>query len=203
MEHRPTAYFDYFERLLERGGIAADITPSYCGCDAPTLANIKSEFARRGIETKCIFLMRDPITRCHSAVRMIRATGHSREGVDIKLNEIEALRAYYRCEHAVFRTRYERTLEVIDKVFEPQDRYVGLYENMFNSEQIACLSAFCGVAIRSELAGRRIRQSDAAEQVPDALKAEIREFYNSTYSYCAQRFPEVRRLWQMSSAGLG
>lgn len=65
-------YFDYFAGLLKRDGIrlTGDITPSYSGLSEETLLRIRDGFAARGIAVKPVFLMRDPVDRLQSMVRM-------------------------------------------------------------------------------------------------------------------------------------
>ncbi|WP_200181340.1 sulfotransferase domain-containing protein [Ectothiorhodospira mobilis] len=117
LERFPGLYFKHFSRLLEDGGIAADITPSYSGLTASCLARIRDEFESKGVKVKVIFLMRDPVQRCISAVKHNRARGGNREGVPRAVGFTEALDVYYQSEHAMLRTKYENTVNNIDRVF--------------------------------------------------------------------------------------
>ena len=68
-------YFDYFEDLLNANDstyVTGDITPSYTGLPAECYRTVHENFSKRGIKVKAVFLLRDPLERCWSAVRMHR-----------------------------------------------------------------------------------------------------------------------------------
>lgn len=67
-------YYGYFANLLAAPDIrlTGDITPSYSGLSAATLAEIRDGMATRGVPTRVVFMMRDPVERSWSALRMSR-----------------------------------------------------------------------------------------------------------------------------------
>ena len=74
--HRNTSnYFDYFDYLHNKSQdvkIVGDITPSYSGLPIEAFENIKKEAEERGFTVKVVFLMRDPLERIWSTIRMHR-----------------------------------------------------------------------------------------------------------------------------------
>lgn len=70
MENSSNFYFDYFDSLLSKNKITADIIPPYSSLSSIHLNQIKHEFLKRNIKIKCIFLLRDPVQRCVSAFGM-------------------------------------------------------------------------------------------------------------------------------------
>src|SRR5690606_37958151 len=71
----PDRYFDYFKSIA--GGdrsirVVGDITPSYAGLPQEAFVLIRKHLLERHLQPWVIFLMRDPVERCWSAVRMGR-----------------------------------------------------------------------------------------------------------------------------------
>src|SRR3712207_7432819 len=66
-------YFDYFTGLFARDPairLTLDITPGYALLGAERLARIREAFGSRGVRTVAIFLLRDPVERIWSQIRM-------------------------------------------------------------------------------------------------------------------------------------
>lgn len=197
LQHSEKAYFDYFEGLLNRPGITmtADITPNYAPLSAAVLERLRNGFAARGIRVKVVFLMRDPVQRCWSAVRMIRRNGRKGVGVDLEAPEDQALLRYAPSAWAQSNTRYDLTIANIEQVFAPEDVFYGLYENLFTPESVTALSAFLGLTPDPAFSTRKFNVSEKTGQIPDALMAAVAAEYADVYAWCGERFPESRSLW--------
>ncbi len=68
-------YFNYFENLFNSSDdikIVGDITPSYSGLPVEVFEHIKLKAEEKGFTVKVVFLMRDPIERIWSSIRMQR-----------------------------------------------------------------------------------------------------------------------------------
>lgn len=143
LQSDPDAYFDYFAALLDRSGIVrtGDITPSYSALPPEMLARIRDGFASRGIATKVIFSMRDPVDRLRSHMRMEMA----KERLGSDETNAGPLRDFYATEEAAARSRYDRTLQALEEVFPSEERFVCLFENLFTEAGIAALAAFANV----------------------------------------------------------
>ena len=157
MQRNATRYFDHFAQELMKEGIylTGDITPSYSALSRETLTCIRDGFNKRGIDTKCVFLMRDPVERCLSAIRMYRRNQTSKQGVDISLSDREALLEYVTSRHAQLRTDYPYTLENMKSVFSEEDIYGGFYETMFSSAEVERLSSFLNLPIAHDFVNER------------------------------------------------
>jgi hypothetical protein len=73
MVGNPAFYYDYFASLLRQQPgrhVTADVTPAYALLSVDRLGEIRREFAERGIRTVAVFLMRDPVDRIWSQLRM-------------------------------------------------------------------------------------------------------------------------------------
>lgn len=198
LQSRPSHYFDYFEALLanEHITLTGDITPSYSGLSTQTLTTIKDGFERRGITVKVVFFMRDPVERSLSAIRMYRSMKRTREqGVNVGLNDSDAVLHYL--DTAQFRVRghYHETLKRLSNVFEADNVYVGLYENMFTIAEVERLSRFFNVQANPEFIEKRFNTSVHDSKLPQGVRAEAKEKLSDVYEYCFEHFPETKTLW--------
>lgn len=197
MQRSPNSYFDYFTSLYGGGiNLSADITPSYSGLDVNRLRFVRDGFADRGVSTKAIILIRDPVSRIKSAVRYNLDKRNYREG--IKFGETDfstALKQYYPSDHCKIRTSYHKIIPKAQEVFGADNVYVGIYENMFDLSEIEKLSAFCGVATNPDYAKVFVNKTKRAVAEDAALQAEIRQHYDDVYRYCRTEFSATNDLW--------
>ncbi|WP_323764292.1 sulfotransferase family protein [Marinovum sp.] len=186
-------YFGYFERLLAKPGVTmtGDITPSYAALPAPLLHKIKDGFEASGIATKAMFSMRDPVARIRSHYRMDLDKGIAPEPVDFETG----LRAFYPSAEAAARTRYDMTLDAMETVFAPEDRFLCLFEELFTPEGVTALAGFAGVPVEAGAGSRKVNARGSAGGISDALTAEIARHYAPVYAAVARRLPQVLELW--------
>ncbi|MEM9128494.1 MAG: sulfotransferase family protein [Pseudomonadota bacterium] len=194
----PESYFEYFSALLNRADIrlTGDITPSYSALPVATLREIKEGFSRRGIPVKVIFMMRDPVERCHSALSMYRRERISREGVALSKSEDEAIRQYAVSTDAQLRTRYDRTLEAIEQAFNPEHVFIGFYETIFAVDEVKRLSAFLDLEPDLEFVNQKVNVSPRAQALTPETKTFLRQEFAPVYETCARRFPITEEIWQ-------
>jgi hypothetical protein len=185
----PDAYFDYFAALLARDGVrlTADITPSYAGLSVERLSAIRQGFAERSVRPVAVYLMRDPVERVWSAVRMdVRRSGNTDEGaVEGRLRAVAVGDQYDR------RTRYDLAMSTADRAFGDEVFY-GFYERLFDASTLRDLCAFLGIEFVEPDLGRQVNVSpkvdgDLAEQTVRGLVAHFAPVYEAV----AARFPAV------------
>lgn len=193
LQQSPENYFTYFAYMMHQQGLKAtcDITPLYSGLKRDVLGLIRQGFAARGIATRPVFLMRDPVDRCWSAARMEsrRDLGHT------GISEDEVLR-HARSPLAGLRSRYDHTVAEIEAVFTPAEVHFGIYEEMFEPDKLALLSAFCRVPLRPRRTGRKVNVSEVTVPISDAACAKIAAHYREVYDFAARRFPQTVELWR-------
>lgn len=138
-------YFDYMDSILtDDESFTLDITPSYSGLSSEVLAEIKQEFKSRGIVVKVVFIMREPVTRIESAVRMEL----KRKKLLSQIDHSEMTGKIFTAMNSVgdrLRSDYMYTCQQIDKVFTPDEVFYGFYETLFSENEIARLSSFLEV----------------------------------------------------------
>ena len=136
--------------------------------------------------------MRDPVERCWSAVRMNRRDKTTKAKV---LSEFKELKEFYSSDQYIFRTRYDRTIQEIEKVFPDEDVFYGIFEELFTRETIERLSCFLSLEPKFDFVERKINASPKRDDLDLSLQHEIREFYDQVYNYCYVKFPQTRGLW--------
>ncbi len=205
MQKDTNAYFDYFEGLLAQDGIVmtGDITPAYCGLSAETMGQIRSGFEARGTQVKVVYLMREPVERCLSAIRMYHRAGRGRQGVDIELPEDEALLAYIETEDGQMRTRYDQTLTTLDAVFDPEHCFIGLYETLFLAPEFERLNRFFGLTPDPTFLERRFNTTKPARTLPDAVRHAAMDRLAPVYEACFDRIPDLATHWPQAAAYFG
>lgn len=197
MQRNPGYYFDYFQRLLARDGVAltGDISPSYSCLPRHVFQQILEGCEARGMDLKVVFLLRDPIQRCWSTVRMHRRKGKAKDSVDITAAEEEAVKAYYASPNARIRTCYDQTINELEAAIPRERIFYGLYEELFSEQEIERVSRFLGLEPRYEFADNRFNVTQPESPLSDETAALIAREYEPVYRYCAQRFPETLELW--------
>lgn len=193
LQQSPDNYFEHFAGMMRQQGkgIACDITPSYSGLGRDVLRSIVEGFSRRGIVTKAVFLMRDPIERCWSSARMASRNEHGHTRVE----EADVLR-WAKSSVSEMRGRYDVTVGEIEAVFPAHQAHLGIYEEMFRPDRLASLSEFCGVPFSPSHTEKKLNVSEKAAPLGDAVCAEIAHHYQDVYRFAAARFPQTTALWR-------
>jgi len=183
-------YEQYFASLMNgEFNLTGDITPSYAGLQAETYQLIKKRLESVGFKVKVVFLMRDPVERCLSASRM-------QNRINQKVSVAENLAALYSSKRYSLRTNYHHTILELDRVFEPQDIYYGIFEEMFTEVNIEKFSKFCGVPYNFSWGSEKINSGNDHISIDSELRKEISDFYSEVYAYCNERFPQTELLWR-------
>lgn len=201
---KPSDYFAYFEELLNSDGktIVADITPEYAGLKADELQYIKSEFEKRGIHTKVVFLMRDPFQRCWSNIKMDTMYILNTTGVDKKSEENQRLVREVGNVGMQRHTRYNLTIEELEKTFSADDIYYGIFEEQFEKrdvqrlkKNVERLSHFLGVEPKPQFVSVKVNVTEKGSGVEQNTIQTVVNEYKDVYRYCEERFPQVKELW--------
>ena len=197
----PEVYFDYFAGLLRarpRTRLTGDLTPDYGMLSAERIANIKAGFDRRGIRTVSVFLMRDPVERIYSQIRM-QKTRRPRRFPDSA--EDMVLKLYDEPKYEL-RTRYDQTIRALDSVFDADHVYYGFYERLFDEAEIQKICDLAGIDFRDPNFDRRANASQAKSDagLPDDVVRTVAHHYRDVYTAVAERFEidNLPELWPNS-----
>lgn len=190
MRRSESFYFDYFESLLDEDiRITADITPAYCILDADRMTHIRSNFAKRNILVKSIFIIRDPVDRVISSARMV----YKRKKISEAFNDF--LQVFYRSTFCQKRTHYYETILSMRSAFPEDHLIVEPYESLFTAPSISKVSDFLDVTYRSEFIQKKVFEGSYRPEVDSEIRGDIRDFYSDVYSFCFDSFPETQKLW--------
>lgn len=197
IQRKPGLYFDYFEKILNQPQvcITGDITPSYSALSSDVLRSIFETFRARGIEVKVIFIMRDPVDRCWSKIRMV-IRDRKRRGLTTAEDPERMLVNYAATNDAWIRTAYDQTIRNLERVIPSQNVHLALYESLFTRSGLESLSGFVGVPAHYESLNVRANESGQRQNLSDETVRTVATQFESTYRYVATRFPQVRELWK-------
>lgn len=191
--HDQDHYFDYFSGLLGpgRARLTADITPAYAGLSAERLRFVRAGFRSRGVRPVAVYLMRDPVERVWSAVRMdVQRRGpegqEDPDAVEARLRVVSDDDQYAR------RTRYDQTIRRLDRTFGDEAVFYGFYERLFEVPTLRELCAFLGIGFVEPDFGRQVnvspkRHGELSDETVRALVARFAPVYEAV----AARFPDV------------
>lgn len=200
MQRLPFVYFDHFRRLLDTPGarLTADITPSYSGLSSQTLLRIRAGFAARGIRTRALFLMRDPVERSFSAARMLSAKENQARAqagdTGPALTAEDWLERNLQTDAMRLRSDYPATVSALRAAFPPADIHLEFYETLFTPEGLDRLSRFTGIAGDPALAGQRVNEGNPALLRPDLARRVARHFA-PVYRWAKHAHPAIRDRW--------
>ncbi len=185
-----SSYLQYYAGQFEQkpaSKLTADLTPE-CGLmSEQALARAKNELEKAGYRVKVLFLMREPVERCYSALRMAYRRGLKAGRPMLEMPDVnfatDAIQPW-----VYERTRYEKILPKIESVFAPQDRYIAFFETFFNAQSVQNLCEFLGIAFVPINFGKRVNTSPRIVE-PSAVEwSQVQTFYQETYKYCAAKF---------------
>ena len=128
------AYLDYLERQAdEESVVVGEITPAYATLDARGFAMVRRVLQH----PKVIFVMRDPVARYWSSLRM--SSADSEDAVERFLtNSVDEFGTHERDDYAA-------TVRLLDRVFGDDVLYL-FYENLFGAESLHRVADHLGVA---------------------------------------------------------
>jgi hypothetical protein len=189
----PDRYYDYFADLFRRDPghrLAADLTPEYGRLPAERYRSAVAEFDARGIRTVASLVMRDPVDRIWSQMRMQH--GRVKDRFDQPL--LEALRDRH-LEAVYFRrTQYQETFARLDEVFAPADLHYAFYEELFTEAETTRLCRIVGIDPHPGDFGQRVNTWGSKEPLPRDLERLVAQSYAEVYAAVAERFGRDRVL---------
>jgi hypothetical protein len=197
MQASSETYTQYFQGLLNSDvNVTGDITPSYSIINELGLEKISRTIKGAGFDIKVIFLMRDPVERIWSAVRM-EQRNRLKNGQTLNENFCDSrVKEYLNIDGHVARSDYKTTVRNIAKVFNEGEIYFGFYESLFNEQSINGLQDFLGFNLKNVDFSERVNASDPA-LMSEGTTQLLTEFLAPQYEFCKERFEAegLHELW--------
>ncbi|WP_299329282.1 sulfotransferase [Parasphingopyxis sp.] len=182
----PSYYFSYFENILRNPetAVTGDLTPTYSGLPASVLNLIHKNFLDRGIEVWPIFLMRDPVDRLKSRVKMYfrkkRITPSYEE-------EIKLMKKLCRSEEVKVRASYSDTYKNMREVYG-ENCFVGFYETLFSDAETKRLCDIIGINHHQPNFDRKLNVSDSPNILSENDIAYFKDIYADQYAFAGREF---------------
>jgi hypothetical protein len=193
--HNPSLYFDYFEDRLWRPDIklTGDITPSYSNLSAPDMRKIRDGFRARSIPVRTILILRDPIMRMRSMLRM-----HNREhGLYMddqaeftKMREMQSLPLER------VRSDYKGIIQRAESVFGKR-LLILFYEELFTPQSINKICNFLRIDTIEADFTKRINASNKSSALNADQYTTLAAGYHSQMDFLRDHFSAKRMaaLW--------
>jgi hypothetical protein len=175
---------DYLRYLTEGadGRLVADMTPAYA---------LVSEERLRGMagvapDVRFLYLVRDPVERLWSHVRMIAATRAAKDG-NHEGRAAHILSRVFRGKESEIAARgdYAGAIGRLARAVDPRRLMVAVTEEMFTAEGLARIMAFLGLAVPETDFSRRIHESPAGD-LASQERARARAWLTAQYDFVAE-----------------
>jgi len=197
---RPERYFDYFASRLKPTQIrlTGDITPSYAGLSAESYQRIQQAFAQRGVQTRAVFIMRDPVERFLSQQRMqLRKRGLLTPAYEIEHLNKASLKLLKRESP---RNNYPATLDALRGGLAESEIFIGLYESLFTTATHQELCRHLGIPEQIPDLRQRVNASQATTSVPLEVLQRLGRHFSPLVAAVQKRCPDLAVEQQWATA---
>ena len=181
MIYDDSAYRRYFEdRVSDGAKCFGEISPSYSLLDREGFADVRRQFPK----IRVILLLRDPVERHYSLMRMKERTGTVASATQsfVELLEDPA---------CVERGLYHETIQNLDQVFDSQEVYITFYEQLFRDEEVRKICNFAGLPFQAGRYGTRVNAGGESEKLTPAQIALAKDRFADVYDFCLKRFGDA------------
>ena len=188
-----SAYLEYLQAGRTDETVVLDVTPAYALLEPAEILRI----SKLPIRVKLQYLMRDPLERLWSHVRMV-AKRSMKEGQDFLAACQDILkRVVYNHEeaHIVTRGDYKANITRFTSVFDSSQFQIGFSENLQDGPEFDAMCAYWGVKGTS---AQHIKPAHVglAAPFPEALRRDSLKFLKTQYDFVADNFVELPANWQ-------
>lgn len=193
----PNRYYDYLTNLLiDDSKFTTDITPAYAQLESDVLAAIKSEMERRDVKVKVVYLMREPVARMESEIRMNVRRNKKFGQVDVKT-------MIKRFDHRLAGTdlkksNYSFTVNQIDRAFPASDVFYCFYEELFNPENIKRLAEFAEIPVSLFDPSSKVNVTKKPYKYPQKDLERWMGYFADEYEFAQNRFGFDVEIWRSS-----
>ncbi|WP_417279396.1 sulfotransferase [Celeribacter sp.] len=191
---------DYLFYLLDGIGdkkLAGDITPGYGLLSEERLRDM----AHMAPDVRFVFMMRDPVDRLWSHVRM-QASRQRRPGEEVAVKAKRIMNRVVNRElekHIAPRGDYQGIVEKLKRAVPEDKLLVGFTEDLLTGKGLKTLCAFLGIADKP--VDREPHAHEGVKlQLSDKQRHEAARFLAPQYAYVEKTFGELPARWQANMA---
>ncbi len=189
-----SAYYDFLAETAGDAKLTADITPAYATLSADSLTRMQEMTP----SAKFIFLMRDPLDRLWSNIRMSAArqtgelAGRASEILERVVSDQDAT--------VTARSDYAGTLARINAALDPKRVFLGFYETLFQSDTLDRLCAFLGLTPHPARAEARVLEGEKLEMT-EGQRARALAWLAPQYDAVAEAMGPLPKRWTDNMVG--
>lgn len=189
------AYRDFLTAGCGWRRLVGDITPAY-GLLGGKRLRVMMDLAE---DVRFLYLIRDPLARLWSHVRMIAAgqAGDMAQAARGVLDRLLAGSADNETKWLTERGDYPQILTKLDRVLAGRPFRVQFYEDMMTGAGLAKLSQFLGIAEQPGAFGQ-ISHKGVALALPEGYRARLLAWLRPHYEFVAARFGTLPDAWRHS-----
>ncbi len=192
------AYLHYFQTLVRHDPelvATGDISPHYSELTAQQLKSIRYLLENGGFKVKVILLLRDPVERVWSQLRMLRSQNRFPELCGYREEET-ALALLHHHPRFAAKTQYHCTVDALERVFAPNQLHIDFYERLFTSDAHQRLETFLELDLPPADFSNSVNASPKQIDICPKLQQTVALAYRDVYAAMVDRFGEtVLDLW--------
>lgn len=185
-------YIKYFKHFAKDEKVIGDITPAYGILPEEAFKAIKKMHSKR----KIIFIMRDPIERFYSQLRMTERQAKRKDGVKMK-TALERFVPVLNREGRHERGNYKGTIERLEKNFKKNEIFYCYFEELFTEDTIKNLCEFLEISFVPGKYKTKSNPSPKDSSIPPAMLKEAKEKFMPQYEFCKAKFGRVPNEWHI------
>lgn len=187
-------YLAYLSHGRGRARVVGDATPAY---GLLPVARLRA-MAQMAADVRFVYLLRDPVERLWSHVRMMAVRRSedgqvSRERADRILNRTLQGKEG----QIIIRCDYRGALERLKAAVDPTRLFTGFYEDLFEGTGFDRICDFLGIA-RADASYAVVNRGQALEMRPDQRRT-ARDWLADQYDYVSAHHGPVPARWMMNS----
>ena len=195
-------YLSYFDRVSAQkpsAKLTGEITPAYSGLSVARYLRLRNALVNRGYHVKVLFLMRDPVDRCYSALRMGVRNDHGTAEAYERARQNFAANAKATWQEK--RTKYDEIIPNLEQVFPAEDIHYGFYETLFQQDRVDAICDFLGIRRQTANLTAKSNASPKTDNPDSEALKDVAAHYRGAYEFCAQRFGDdlIRSIWPNSA----
>lgn len=191
------AYRGYLLGGRGNRALVGEVTPAYALLSVDRLR----EMARMAADVRFVYLMRDPVARLWSHVRMLARRGAPEAdyaAVSATLmGQVCAGDAVDQVAAVATRGDYAAAISRLDAAVDPRRLLVMFQEDLITAPGVARLSEFLDIGVQKAALKARVH-AGIPLPLSDAQRAEAQEFLRPQYDFAAARFAELPAAWRMN-----
>lgn len=191
-EEDHAAYLEYLEGGREGEAVIGDVTPAYSLLSEARLRQMAGLTA----DVRFIYLMRDPVGRLWSHIRMM-AKRRKDGGDTIEARAAHMFRRWLDGNELQLdlRSDYASAVTTLRAAVAEEKRLMMFYEDLFSPEGVARVCDFLGIEVAPGNFGKRILEGERLDMDP-GQRAAAREKLAPQYDFVAEAFGELPAAWR-------